>query len=659
VASVVQHVAAGARSSEAIPEVVAIVGGTLGFRRVSYWSVDPPPGRLTLQSDWWEPSATVLPAPQSEPAYDDLALGVSKTGLTQSVQERPDGDPLIESRTSIAVAVRAGGTVAGVLAIVAPAPDRGLDEIQAVLEEVAGYIGLFLERTGAEQRLEENRAALNAIVDGTPDAVFIKDLAGCYVMINPAGAGFLGKPIDEIIGRDDAELFALEGAEIAERDREVLRSGEMQTFEEVASAAGVTRTFLSTKSPYRDPAGRTIGLIGISRDITERKSLETHRASLLEREQEANRAKDTFLAMLAHELRNPLAPVRNALEVIRRDADPSRTAWAAAIMRRQVEHLSRLVDDLLDVARMTAGRIRIDLAPVDMADLVRRTVEENRHVTDARGQELLFQSPEAALWVTGDAARLEQVVVNLVRNASKYTGEHGRIEVALRKEAGSAVLEVTDNGIGISAEMLPKIFDPFVQGDSTLARSDGGLGIGLALVRNLVEMHDGTVAASSDGFGHGSAFVVRIPCIEQPSAPAIEEAAGPTEAPRHRVLVVEDNPDSAETLQVMLRVFGHDVEVAGDGAAAIDAYRRFMPTIALLDIGLPEMDGYELAVRLRSLCGDRRLLLIALTGYGRDEDRQRSAQAGFDHHLVKPVDPQVLEALISRGSTGSVSTSKS
>jgi signal transduction histidine kinase/integral membrane sensor domain MASE1/ActR/RegA family two-component response regulator len=357
----------------------------------------------------------------------------------------------------------------------------------------------------------------------------------------------------------------------------------------------------------------------------------------------ANRSKDRFLAMLSHELRNPLGAISNAVHVLERVGDAPAARRAREIIGRQVQHLGRLVDDLLDVSRATTGKIILRREVVELAAIVDRAVAglaarqpgAARVVVDAR-----------PVRVTGDAVRLEQVVTNLLENAAKYTPADGRVGVTVRMEDGAAMLVVEDSGVGIAPELLPHVFDLFVQADRSLDRAAGGLGIGLTLVRQIVELHGGTVEATSAGVGHGSRFTVRLPATaaaasEPPSRSAAQETA------TQRILVVEDNDDAREMLCQLVRLLGHEVHEATDGPAAVDGALRLKPDFTVVDIGLPGMDGYEVARRIRANTAGRGLKLVALTGYGRREDRERALGAGFDEHLVKPIDPARLAAMLS------------
>jgi signal transduction histidine kinase len=385
------------------------------------------------------------------------------------------------------------------------------------------------------------------------------------------------------------------------------------------------------------------------REIAERQRAE---AAL----QDADRRKNAFLATLSHELRNPLAAIANAVQLLQIGGSGGARGDAAHdVLRRQIAHLVRLVDDLLDVSRITTGKISLRREPVDLAGVVALAVDTALPQLNGRRQRLTVHAPPAPLWIDGDPVRLGQIVANLLANAVKYTGEEGCIELVLTRETGAqapggeAVLRIADNGIGIAPAALPRIFDLFSQGDQGPDRPEGGLGVGLALVRELVALHGGTVEVASTGPGEGSEFVVRLPAIETPARATDVPAERPVRAGNgaRRVLVVDDNRDSAESLAALLGVLGHDVHAAHDGREALELARRLAPDLVLLDIGMPGMSGHEVARRLRADAGLSDTVLIALTGYGSDDDRRASREAGFDGHLVKPIDFDALERILA------------
>jgi signal transduction histidine kinase/CheY-like chemotaxis protein len=359
----------------------------------------------------------------------------------------------------------------------------------------------------------------------------------------------------------------------------------------------------------------------------------------------ADRRKDEFLATLGHELRNPLAPILNSVQLLKLTGASGIHAHACDMIERQVHHLNRLVDDLLEVSRVTRGVVEVRLKPIDLADIVRTAIETSRPAIDGAGHELTVDITDDALCVAGDAVRLTQVFANLLNNAAKYTNNGGALAITVSREGEDAVVSVRDNGIGIDEEHLASVFDMFMQVDRSARRAQGGLGIGLTLVRSLVASHGGTVIARSEGEGKGSEFVVRLPLL--PAAPERGRTASPVARLEHRrILIVDDSQDGAESLTLLLRALGGEVHAVHDGRAALAAVEAFHPDVILLDVGMPGMDGYEVARRIRADARHRDLPLIALTGWGQDEDRQRSAAAGFTHHLVKPPDIEKLRQLL-------------
>ena len=562
--------------------------------------------------------------------------------------------------SALATLAISGMALWGTLHDVGPfAHGRGYDSL-VVLQSFIGVLavtGLVLTAAVTERRLigedlQRSHDLLSAITEGTTDAVFVKDLQGRYLMINSAGAGFLGKPVNEILTNDDRRFFSPETAvAIMERDRRVMVSGKTQTYEDVGTAAGVTRTYLSTKGPYHDRRGEVVGLVGISRDITERKQLERELERRVAELAEAERRKDEFLAMLAHELRNPLAPIHLAVQVTRRaELNDAQFRSARDVIDRQVHHMVRLVDDLLDVSRITRGKIELRKEPLDLAPVISHALETSRPLIDSKNHELQVALPQVPVHVLADPARLAQVLANLLNNAAKYTGAGGRIWLTVERDGATVLIKVRDSGRGIPPTMLPKVFELFAQVDVTLDRAEGGLGIGLTLVKTLVEMHGGSVHAESAGPGCGSEFIVRLPVLDHPIDPArSSDTSNVSSSPpaRRRILIVEDNADTAESLALFLQLMGQEVCTAPDGPTALATARQFCPEIVLLDIGLPRMDGYEVARRLRQEASTAETILVALTGYGQQEDRRRALDAGFDHHLTKPADPAAVQALLT------------
>ncbi|MGA0612762.1 response regulator [Caldimonas sp. KR1-144] len=366
----------------------------------------------------------------------------------------------------------------------------------------------------------------------------------------------------------------------------------------------------------------------------------------------ANRRKDEFLAMLGHELRNPLAPLRNALEYIRRVMPvDDKTAWAGEVMDRQLEHMTHLIEELLDVARISEGKITLSKESVELREVVHASVETAQPFIDQHGHRLTVQVPDTPIWMQGDFGRLAQVIGNLLNNAAKNSADGSPIELALSIDGGQAVLTVSDHGVGIDPALLPTIFELFVQGQRSLDRAQGGLGVGLTLVRRIVELHGGSVEAHSEGSNRGAVFTVRLPAVSvvQRAETEVSEQAAPCHIGQ-RILIVDDNRDAAASIAQFLQLEGHEVKFVGDGQQALSCVPVFAPQVVVLDIGLPGLSGYDLARRLRSQPPTERALLIALTGYGQREDRLLAIEAGFDQHFVKPTDPYELAGYIARWS---------
>jgi len=509
------------------------------------------------------------------------------------------------------------------------------------------------KRTRAERALRESEEHFRLLIEGVKDyAILMTDPDGLLVSWNTGAERLLGYAEAEILGRHVARIFTPEDRVAGVPARELATAAaEGRALDERWHQRKDGSRFWASGvvSPLRDDAGGLRGFAKVMRDATGPKRLNEVLELRARELAEADRRKDEFLAMLAHELRNPLAPIRNALEIIRLDGDPGAVSAARETAGRQVGHMTRLIDDLLDVSRITQGKIELKTGPVDLGAVIRHAVEAARPLVDAGRHQLVVRTPSRPVPIRGDRTRLEQVVANLLNNAAKYTEPGGRIELSADSDGGQVVVRVRDNGVGLTAEMLPRVFDLFAQADGTLARAQGGLGIGLTLVRNLVEMHGGRVSAASDGPGLGSEFTVRLPVAADPAAGA--DAAEPAPAPGPpsalRVLVVDDNVDSARSLARVLKLWGHQPRVAHGGQEALDSALAGPTDLVLLDIGLPGMDGYEVARLLLSRTGAAAPALMALTGYGQQEDRNRSRDAGFGHHLTKPVDLDELRGLLA------------
>ncbi|MCW5893058.1 MAG: response regulator [bacterium] len=511
-------------------------------------------------------------------------------------------------------------------------------------------VDVFLELHRQRRQLVQRITELEAVLAAVPAAVFIaRDAEARRIETNPAGAALLRRRTDDTapIGPVGGGFRVLqEGREVQDDERPLRiaasRGEEVRGWEFTLVFDDDTRVHMfGNATPLRTPDGRVTGAVGAFVDVTERKRAE-------ERLLEADRRKDEFLAVLSHELRNPLMPIRTSLYLLDRlPADSPQGRQALAVIDRQTHHLARLIDDLLDVQRITSGKMSLRREPVELEVVVGRAAQDHRAAFDAANIALRIEVGSEPLPVTGDATRLAQIVGNLLGNAAKFTPAGGTVTLALARDHGGAVLHVRDTGVGIARDVLSRLFEPFAQADRTLDRSRGGLGLGLALVRSLTEMHGGTVAAYSAGPGHGAEFVVRLP-LRPDDAPAASPAPARTvPAARRRVLVVEDNADGAEALGALVGLMGHAVEVAHDGLDAIARAHTFRPDTVLCDIGLPGIDGYEVARRLSSDPALRGVQLVALTGYAQPEDRARTRAAGFTAHLSKPPDLDALERLLA------------
>ncbi len=467
-------------------------------------------------------------------------------------------------------------------------------------------------------------------------------------MLEPGAERLFGYQSSEIIGQHFSRLFSPEDIRNGQPEHELaaaLAEGRADSVRWQLRKDGSRFWCRSTVTPLRDEHKQIRSFARVMHDLTDSQvqDAETKRADGLA---EANRTKEEFMALLSHELRSPLTPILHALNILTliKTNDPI-IAQAGGIINRQVLQMVRLVDDLLDISRITKGKLRLTKEKVELRLVANRAAESVRPLMDARKHDFSVSLPTAPIWVDADPARLEQVLVNLLNNAAKYTDAGGLVRMTVQQEVAEAVIRVRDNGVGIAPETLPRVFELFTQGDAAHNRSHGGLGIGLALVRNLVELHDGRVQVQSGGLGKGSEFTVKLPVIAKSpvhETRTVLEAEKPTGRPL-RILVVEDNVDSADSLNLLLRLYGHDVHLARTGPTALEVAEVCKPDVVLLDIGLPGMDGYQVARALRARPDFRNVIICALTGYTPSEaDRERQQQTGFDHHFVKPVNLKTL-----------------
>ncbi len=518
-------------------------------------------------------------------------------------------------------------------------------------------------RESQQEELRMNPRLLALIYDRTSDPVYLVRVEPGeqyrFISVNESFLRVTGYQVGQVVNALMERVVPSANVGLVRSQYErAIAARQPIVYEEKAELPAGTRYAEITLMPIFDDSGPVTHILADIRDITDRKQVEQERERLVAALSEADARKNEFLGMLAHELRNPLSPIRNSLYILQR-ASPGgeQVRRAAAVIDRQVSHLTRLVDDLLDVTRISRGKIRLQRTRLNLVDLVRQTVEDHRTLLE--DHEVAVTLPEEAVWIGGDPTRVAQMVGNLLSNAAKFTPKGGRVSVSLTRDLGRAVVEVADTGLGIDPEMLSRLFEPFAQAERSLARTRGGLGLGLALVRGLVEQHGGLVKAWSEGPGKGARFALELPLDEQAAVTPRTQPALHVPSERRRVLVIEDNADAAESLQEALQLADYEVAVAHDGREGIEKARKFKPDVLLCDIGLPEMDGYEVARAFRADAALNGVFLVALTGYAGAEDQQRAAQAGFDRHLAKPSRMEQLEELLAqapRRSTEPVAT---
>jgi PAS domain S-box-containing protein len=655
--AVTQALADATSLGDAAPLVLRAVCDVLGWDAGAFWAVDRDAGVLRCLTIWHAPERTIAAFGRAtrESVFEP---GIGLPGRVWSSRRshwipdvtQDDNFPRAAVaredglRGAFASPIMLGPDVLGVIEffhreIREPDPD-----LLEMMTTIAGQVGQLMGREQAQLAVRDSERRFVRFMHHLPGLAWIKDLQGRYVYANDAAVQAFETTREELYGRTDADIFPPEtAAQFRENDQLAVRSGGGVQMIETLQGGGRVRHSIVSKFviPGSVEAQTLVG--GIAIDITDRLGAE----EALQREA---RQKDEFLAMLAHELRNPLAPIANALEIMKQQtAGDSIAQTFHDVALRQVGHMSRLLDDLLDVGRISQGRIELRREPVDIGALVTRTVEATLPLFESRRHELTVSLPRGPVWVMGDATRLEQILTNLLNNAAKYTDPGGGIWLTAEREGGEISLRVRDTGVGIPPDLAPRVFDLFMQVERRLDRSRGGIGVGLTLVKRLTELHGGRVQAQSQGPGQGSEFTVWLPAIAQDvldAAPARRPSATAAFRAR-RVLVVDDNQDSASSLGTLLQLNGQDVRVAFDGPTALSIAQEFQPQLVLLDIGMPGMDGFEVARRLRAAPpGDHRPTIVALTGWGRDEDRRRTRESGFDEHLTKPVRIEALHRLL-------------
>ncbi|HYV39280.1 MAG TPA: response regulator [Gemmataceae bacterium] len=659
-----QAMAAAATESEGIGHVLHTACEGMSFEAGTFWSAADSGSLLNCTQHWHMPSLTA-------DAIDYATHPVTvQAGEGVPGRAHADGKPVwvgnlhVDSRVSrlalgdadalrgaIGLPVVHANRRLGVLEFLSRKATAPAEEMLHTLMSVATQLGQFIQRTRTENELRRSQRELADFVENAAVGLHWVGPDGIILWANRAELELLGYASEEYIGQHISEFHAdpAVSEDILER---LANKEELHSYEAgLRCKDGSIRHVLLSSNVLWDK-DRFCHTRCFTRDITERKQLEESLRQRAEELAENARRKDQFLAMLAHELRNPLAPVLNGLQILRlTEADQHTIDLARDMMERQVFHLKRLIDDLLDVSRVTRGMIQVNRDVIDLAALVQTAVEDRRSVVEQTGMHLNVEVPDSPVRIIGDATRLAQVLNNLLDNSVKFRngGSSVSVRLSLDQEQTQAVLEVRDQGIGIGPELFPRLFDAFAQADRTLNRSPGGLGLGLSLVKGLVELHGGSVEAASGGPGQGAVFTIRLPLKDEKEV--LQDsglASAKSSAAALRILIVEDNRDGADSLEMLLELMGHDTQVAYTGPEGVRIAKEWHPDVVLCDIGLPGLDGYSLASELRGDPATARTSLIAITGYGQIGDRDRARKAGFNHHLTKPVEAAELQPLLTR-----------
>jgi PAS domain S-box-containing protein len=549
--------------------------------------------------------------------------------------------------------IQLGEEIYGVIEFFSPQIRQPDEDLLRLMATIGIQIGQFIERRFGDEDIRRSEARKAAILESALDAIITIDHEGDIIEFNPAAEKMFDWARSDVLGKPLVDLIV--PSPLKERHRQgmaqYLATGEgpalNRRLELTALRSDGTEFPVEvavTRIPYSGPPMFT----GYIRDITERKRLEDELRGRAEELLAADRRKNEFLATLAHELRNPLAPIRNGLQVWSlSENDPELMEQAREMMERQLAQMVRLVDDLLDLSRVSRGTIELRRERVELARIIEQAVETSRPIIDQAGHQFTLDVSPSPIYVNADPIRMAQVLSNILNNAAKYSESGGQIHLSAFRQGDDAVVKIQDDGIGIPPDILPSIFDTFTQVNRKLERSQSGLGIGLSIVKTLVEMHGGSVEATSEGLGKGSEFIVRLPIVLSVLEPRTEIAESTRHHGGRRVLVVDDNRDAAVSLAMMLQVMGNESKTAHDGLEAIEVAAIYRPDIMFVDIGMPNLNGYDTARLIREQPWGKNMILAALTGWGQDEDRRKSEEAGFDYHLVKPVDPSVVKKILT------------
>lgn len=533
--------------------------------------------------------------------------------------------------------------------------ERPIDDSAAPIRneqgEVAGVVLVFrdvTERRKAEKALRESEERFRLLVESVKDyAVYMMDTEGRIISWNAGAERIKGYKAEEILDRNYSVFFTTEDRRNEKPQQQLRVAKEEGKYEDESWRVRKDGTVFQAHivvTPVYDEAGAHRGFAKVTQDVTERKKWEQEHL----REREANIKKDQFLAVLSHELRNPLAPIRNVVQVlVQQAASQPFLQHACGMLERNVRVLTRLVDDLLDFSRIAAGKVEINKELVEVSVIMERGAEMARPLIEARSHQFMVNLPKEGMWLEGDSVRLEQAIMNLLTNAAKYTEEGGKIWLSAKQEGNQVAIHVRDTGIGIEPNMLEQIFEMFTQVDTSLHRTHGGLGIGLSIVKKIVELHGGTVEVRSGGRGAGSEFIIYLP-LKTAVQPVSDRTKASRAATRSlRVLVVDDNVDAADSLAMLLKSIGHEAQAVHSGAAALNIVKAYSPQVIVLDLAMPIMDGFQVAQRIGLHLDMSKVVLIALTGLGQEADRRRTQGAGFNYHIIKPVDPQEVQELLT------------